>query len=206
VNGPTGRRAGRSHPKIHQRVLMLRWAAPCQFDQQVNAEKLASVRALRRASPPGHRPAWEADTLPAELLPLGRLGPKPVRRESTTGARRWASRRDTSLGRMAAGCQSPVRSGGPRGGGVEQGGLAVAPPGTGNRPGVLDARCAVGTIGSPRTGDFGEQLNSGHAAAPVERVRRVPGSRTHRLFFIPDLAADDSPPAERSCATGRRIW
>jgi hypothetical protein len=26
------------------------------------------------------------------------------------------------------------------------------------------------------------------------------------LFFIPDLAADDSPPAERSCATGRRIW
>jgi hypothetical protein len=55
-------------------------------------------------------------------------------------------------------------------------------------------------------GDFGEQLNSGHAAASVERVRRVPGSRTHRLFFIPDLAADDSPPAERSCATGRRIW
>ena len=47
----------------------------------------------------------------------------------------WAPRRwDTSLGRDA-GWQSPVGSAGPRGGRVEQGGLAVAPPGTGNRPG-----------------------------------------------------------------------
>src|SRR5450759_4874606 len=53
----------------------------------------------RGGGPGGSRFAWEADTLPAELLPLGRLGPKPVRRESTTGARRWASRRDTSLDR-----------------------------------------------------------------------------------------------------------
>jgi hypothetical protein len=73
-------------------------------------------------------------------------------------------------------------------------------------PGVLDARCAVGTIGSPRTGDFGEQLNSGHAAAP-RRARPMSSWFPHSsLFFIRDLAADDSPPAERSCATGRRIW
>jgi len=31
----------------------------------------ADLGAFRRASPPAHRHAWEADTLPAELLPLG---------------------------------------------------------------------------------------------------------------------------------------
>jgi hypothetical protein len=41
-----------------------------------------------------------------------------------------------------------------------------------------------------------KQLNSGHAAAPVESVRRVPVSRTHRLFFIWNLAVGVSPPKD----------
>ena len=45
----------------------------------------------RGGEPKGWRRfAWEADTLPAELLPLGRPGPQSVQRESTTRARRWA--------------------------------------------------------------------------------------------------------------------
>jgi hypothetical protein len=33
---------------------------------------VVSVPAKRRASPPAQVDAWEADALPAELLPLGR--------------------------------------------------------------------------------------------------------------------------------------
>src|SRR5674536_139571 len=71
-------------------------------------------------------------------------------------------------------------------------------------PGGLEARCAVGTIGSPRTGDFGEQLNSGHAAAP-RRARPTsswfphsssllhPGPRCRRLAACRTILRDRPP-------------
>ena len=51
----------------------------------------------------GGRSPWEAGTLPAELLPLGRPGPEPVRRESTSGARRWRADGTRVLDAMLAG-------------------------------------------------------------------------------------------------------
>ena len=48
--------------------------APSVYAKGMREGGGAGVPALRRASPPRHRPAWEADTLPAELLPLGRHG------------------------------------------------------------------------------------------------------------------------------------
>src|SRR5450759_5013184 len=71
-------------------------------------------------------------------------------------------------------------------------------------PGVLDARWAVGTIGSPRRGDFGGQLNSGHAAAP-RRARSTsswfphsssllhPGPRRRRLAARRTILRDRTP-------------
>jgi hypothetical protein len=62
-------------------------------------------------------------------------------------------------------------------------------------PGVLDARWAVGTIGSPRTGDFGEQLNNGHAAAPP--------SSAFDEFVVPALIVSSS--SRTSLPTTRRL-
>jgi hypothetical protein len=50
-----------------------------------------------------------------------------------------------------------------------------------------------------------KQLNSGHAAAPVESVRRVPVSRTHRLFFIWNLAVGVSPPKDDAARSKPRL-
>jgi hypothetical protein len=74
-------------------------------------------------------------------------------------------------------------------------------------PRVLDARCAVGTIGSPRTGGLGEATEWRSRRGPPTSVCDeflVPALIL--LLLIPDLAADGSPTAERSCATGRRTW
>jgi len=83
--------------------------APSVYAKGMREGGGAGVPALRRASPPRHRPAWEADTLPAELLPLGRLGPRPVRRESTTRAGLWprSRARHFEIGRDAAASGGP---------------------------------------------------------------------------------------------------
>jgi hypothetical protein len=51
----------------------------------------------------------------------------------------------------------------------------------------------------------GKQLNSGHPAAPTSIFDEFLVSALILLYFIPDLAADGSPTAERSCAAGCRI-
>jgi len=100
---------------------------------------------------------------------------------------------------FAAG-RSPVRSGGLRGRGVERGGLAVVPPGTGNRRGYWTS--GVPSVPSEvRNGVFGGQLNSGRA--PTRRQARSssfslphlsplldPGSRRRRLAACPRLLRD----------------
>ena len=98
-----------------------------------------------------------------------------------------------------------MRCDGLRGGGVEQGGFAVVRSGTGNRRGYW-TRGVPSVPSEARTGVFRGQLNSGRALAR-RQARSTSSWFTHScLFFNPDLAADASPPAQRSCATGRHIW